>query len=156
MALAAARAAQEGKGLDEVEDVARRAAERTHFIGVFGTTKYLHRSGRIPKLAANMGSTLGIKPVFRIEDGSVRLYSVVRNKKRGIDRCLKDMDEKVRGRPIHVAVAHAGVPEEAEELKSRILSQFNCVEAYTTEFSPVMAYSIGPGLAAIGYQIVDK
>ena len=151
--LAAARAAQEGRDLDEVMDVAIRAAERTHFVGVFGTTKYLYRSGRIPKVAANMGSTLGIKPLFRVEGGLVRPYSVVRNKKHGIDRCLKHMEEKVRNSPVRVAVAHAGVPDEAEELKSRVLSRFDCVEAFVTEFSPVMAYSIGPGLAAIGFQI---
>jgi fatty acid-binding protein DegV len=46
---------------------------------------------------------------------------------------------------------HAGVPEEAVEFKNRIKAQFNCVELYITEFSPVMGAHTGPGLIGFAF-----
>lgn len=46
---------------------------------------------------------------------------------------------------------HADAPEEAEKLKQRIATEFNCAELFITDFSPVMAYATGRGTLGLAY-----
>ena len=75
----------------------------------------------------------------------------VRNKERGIERILQMLRQKVGQNPVHVAVMHAYVPDETEKLKTRISSEFNCVELWITEFSPVMGYATGTGTLGFAF-----
>ena len=75
----------------------------------------------------------------------------MRNKKRGINRILQVMRRKVGQNPVHVAVMHAYVPDEAERLKERISPEFNCAELFITEFSPVMGYATGTGTLGFAF-----
>ncbi len=43
--------------------------------------------------------------------------------------------------PVHVAVMLVYAPDEAQKLKERISSEFDCTELWVTEFSPVMGYA---------------
>jgi fatty acid-binding protein DegV len=61
------------------------------------------------------------------------------------------MTEKVGQNPVHVAVMHAYALDEAEKLKERIASEFNCVELWLTEFSPLMGYACGTGTVGIAF-----
>ena len=56
--------------------------------------------------------------------------------------------------PVHVAVMHAYAPDEAERLKGRISSEFNCAEIWITEFSPIMGYAVGTG--AVGFAFYSE
>ena len=155
IALAAARAAAEGKSIAEVLREASRIRDRVKLACVMGTIRYAYRSGRIPKIAARVGSTLNIKPIFTIDDGSARTIAVVRNKKKGTDRTLQMIRDTAGTNPIRVAVMHASVPEEGESLIEQISSEFNCVEILLTEFSPIMGYSTGPGVLGVAFYPED-
>jgi fatty acid-binding protein DegV len=61
------------------------------------------------------------------------------------------MRDKVGQKPVHVAVMHAYAPDEAERLKARISSEFNCLELWLSEFSPVMGYATGTGTLAVAF-----
>jgi len=76
---------------------------------------------------------------------------IVKNRERGISRLLKILRNKVGQSPVHVAVMHAYTPEEAERLKARISSEFNCAELFITEFSPVMGYATGTGTLGFAF-----
>ena len=52
---------------------------------------------------------------------------------------------------MHVAVMHAYALDEAEQLMELISSQFNCVELWLTEFSPVMGYVCGTGTVGFAF-----
>ena len=73
IALAAARAAAEGKGLAEVVKVAEEMRDRTTFLILLDTIRHVYRTGRIPKIAAQVGSMLNIKPILTMSSGLVRL-----------------------------------------------------------------------------------
>ena len=149
IALAAARAATEGKSFNEVIRVAEDMRERVSFVVLLDTIRYIYRTGRIPKVAARAASLLNIRPILTVSSGLVRPIGVVRNKEHGINRILQVMREKVGQSPVHVAVMHAYALEEAEKLKERVLSEFNCAELWLVEFSPVMGYACGTG--ALGF-----
>jgi DegV family protein with EDD domain len=155
VALAAARAAAEGKSLAEVVKAAEEMRDRVSLIALMDTIRHVYRSGRIPKIAARAGSMLNIKPILTISSGTVRFMGAVRSRERGIKRILKIMRDKVGRRPVHIAVMHAYALAEAQRLKERVASEFNCVELWVTEFSPVMGYTTGTGTLGLAFYKED-
>jgi len=151
IALAAARAAAEGKSLAEVTKVAKEMRDKATFLILVNTIRYVYRTGRIPKVAARVGSMLNIKLILTSSSGLVRFAGAVRNEKRGIDRVLQMMRDKVGQNPVHVAVMHAYALDEAEKLKERVSSEFNCAELWLTEFSPIMGYACGTGTLGLAF-----
>jgi len=149
--LAAARAAAEDKSLAEVINAAEMVRERINVFGLLDTIRYIHRTGRIPKMAALIGAVLNIKPIFAISSGVVHFAGVTRTRNKGIERLLEMMRKKVGTNPVHVAVMHGSVPEEAERLRERVLSEFTCTEIWLTEFTPIMGYAAGAGVLALAF-----
>jgi len=155
VALAAAKVADEGKSLSEVVKAAEEVRDKVTVIAYMDTVRYIYRSGRIPKVAAMAGSMLNIKPIFTFSSGVPRFIGPVRSKERGLERLLKLMVKKVGQRPIHVAVMHVYDQDEAERLKERVSSEFNCAELWVTEFSPLMGYACGTGTLGLAFYPED-
>ncbi len=143
--LAAARAAAEGANLGEVIRVAEEVRGKTSLIGILETIRHVYRTGRIPKVASQVGSILSLKPLVTISEGVVHFAGLARTKQHGVNRIVDIMRQKVSNRPVRASIMHADVPEEAERLKERISSEFNCVELWLTYFSPIMGYATGRG-----------
>ena len=155
IALAAARAAAEGKDLPEVLDVAEKVKEKATFFILLDTIRHVYRTGRIPKVASQVGSMLNIKPILTTSSGLVKFKGVARNREQGIERLIRDLREKVGQNPVHIAVMHAYCPDEAEELKKRLDTEFNCIELFITEFTPVMGYATGTGTLGFAFYQED-
>ncbi len=151
VALAAARAAADGKNLAEVIKVAEEVRDKVTFVVLLDTIRHVYRTGRIPKVAARVGAMLNIKPILSSSSGLVRFKGVARSREKGINRLLETMRDKVGQSPVHVAVMHAYVPDEAEMLKERVSIEFNCAELWVTEFSPVMGYATGTGTLGFAF-----
>ncbi len=151
VALAAARAAEEGKNLAGVVEAAKEMMGKVTFFIFVDTIRHVYRTGRIPRIASQAGSMLNIKPILTGSSGLVRFVGAVRSRERGIERLLKIMRGKVRQDPVHVAVMHAYALDEAEKLRERISSEFNCAELWVTGFSPVMGYATGTGTLGIAF-----
>ena len=151
IALAAARVAAEERDLAEVVKVAEEVRDKVAFVILLDTIRHVYRTGRIPKVASQVGSMLNIRPILTSSSGLIRFKGVVKNRERGISRLLEILMDKVGQSPVHVAVMHAYAPEEAERLKERIASEFNCAELFITEFSPVMGYATGTGTLGFAF-----
>ena len=157
IALAAARAAAEGKPFDEVVAIARKVKDRVKFIGLLETIRYVYRTGRMPKVASEIGSTFSIKPVLTGSNGRISFAAAARTKQSGVEKMLQIMKNHIGGSgPVRVAVMHADALEEAQELKERIAAEFNCVEIFITDFSPIMGYATGRGTLALAYYKEDS
>ncbi len=151
IALAAARAAIQGKSLAEVVRVAEVVREKVSVFIFLDTMRHVYRSGRIPKIASQAGSMLNIKPIMTTASGVLHFAGVVRSKKVGVERLLKIMKDKVGSNPVHVAVTHAYAPDDAEDLKERIAAEFHCDEIWISEFSPLMGYACGTGTLGVAF-----
>jgi DegV family protein with EDD domain len=149
--LAAARAAAEGQSLDEVVAVARYMMKAVHFYATLDDLKHLHRGGRIGEAATLLGSKLRINPILSLEDGRVRVLTVVRTRHTAVEKMLEMMGEQVGERPLHASVFHGDALQEAERIAEEINSRFNCVEFYVTEFTPVMGAHTGPGVIGLAF-----
>jgi DegV family protein with EDD domain len=148
--LAAARAVQAGKSFEEVIEIARQVKSKVHAVILLDTVRHVYRSGRVPKIAAQAAAVLNIKPVFTLYT-SVNFVTAVRSRKNGIEKMISMMRDKIDDKPIHCAVVHAYDPVEDEKLKERVASEFNCLELFTSEFSPVMGYATGTGTLGIAF-----
>ncbi len=153
--VAAAQAAAEGRDLTGVTKVAEAVRDKVSVIGVMETIRYIYRTGRVPRVTARLGSILNIKPVFVVEDGVVHVAALSRTREQAIKKALSLMKKKVGANPVHVAVAHANVPEEGEKLKQQISAGFDCVELWLTDFSPIMGYATGAGVLAVAFYADD-
>lgn len=152
--LAAARAAEQGQDLAGVIRAAEEVKGKVSAIVFLETIRHVYRSGRVPKIASQLGSVLHIKPILTVS-GTVHFSGMVRSRKQGIERMLQMMRDKVGQRPIHAAVTHAYALEEAEKLKERVAAEFNCIELWLSEFSPVMGYACGTGTVGVAFYPED-
>ena len=155
VALAGAWAAEEGKSLAEVVKAAEEMRDRVNCLLLLDTIKHVYRTGRIPKIASQVGSMLSVKPILTTSSGLLHFAGAVRSRERGIDKIFKIMRDKVGQSPVHVAVMHAYAAEDAEKLRERVSSEFNCAELWLTEFSPVMGYAVGTGTLGLAFYKED-
>ena len=156
VALAAARGAEAGKSLSDVVSIVQTVRSRINLVAILETVRYIYRSGRIPKLASEVGSILNIRPIFTISSGVVHLIGVGRNKNRGINHLLEIVRDKLGQSRAHIAVMHAYALDEAEQLMERVSMEFNCAELWLTEFSPLMGYACGTGTLGLAFYKEDE
>lgn len=155
IAQAAAQAAASGQDLSQVTEAAQDMMDRVNAICMLDTLYYLAKGGRIPKAAAWAGSLFKIKPILDAT-GDVRLLERCRTRKRASQRLLDIMKQRTDGKPVCVNLMHANVPEEAAKIKANIQSQFNCLEFYVTDFTPVIGAHTGPGSIGISFYASDR
>ena len=151
VALAAARAAGDGRPPSEVVSIAQGVAERVHFLGVMETLHYAWSGGHIPRAALWATRLLDIKPVLDIWRGEVRLLARPRTKANGVLRMLSEMAGRVRGGPLHVMAMHADARDQAEGPLAQIEARFPCRDTLIVPFTPVIGAHTGPGLLAVAF-----
>lgn len=147
VALEAAKAAAAGFSLEETAAAAERARDNVLCMFVFDTTRYVYRTGRVPRMVGEAADKLSVKPVARLgKDGRVHFVTIARSRKRGIEHVMRALHAAAGERTVDVAVLHAATGADALDLKSRLLAEFRCETALISEFSPVMSYATGPGV----------
>jgi len=154
IAQAAARSAASGGDLAQVTLAAQDMMKRVNAICMLDTLYYLAKGGRIPKAAAWAGSLFKIKPILDATE-DVRLLERCRTRKRALRRMIEVMKQRTYGKSLCVNLMHANVPQEAERIKSEIMSRFNCLEFYVTDFTPVMGAHTGPGAIGFSFYAAD-
>jgi len=151
IALAAARAVQEGKTLDEVIRIATEIRKRVGLFYVLDTVAHVYRTGRVPRSLAVLGSKLNVKPLVTVRNGAAVVLGLVRNKERAVDSLLRVAKKQINDRPVHMAILHAQAFAEVETLKKKVLGQIDCAELWIGEFSPLMVYATGKGIIGIAF-----
>ena len=154
--LAAARAAAQGKSLQEVKQAANEVVQRLHVFFAVDTLEYLHRGGRINGASRYLGTALNIKPIlFFNTEGKIDALERVRTKRKALLRLIALAEEQANGRPVHVGIVHANAPQAAQEFRDEVEQTLNCHEIFTVEFSPVIGVHVGPGTIGIGLYAED-
>ncbi|MBI2859405.1 MAG: DegV family protein [Chloroflexi bacterium] len=152
----AAKAAASGATLFEVVAAADIARRRVWSLILLDTLKYVHRTGRIPRIASIAAGTIGVRPLFRLgQDGRINLAGVVRSRQNGLDRVLDALQSAMGSRRIDAFVMHSEAGEEAGRLQEELQHRLNCREVFSSQFSPIMAYGAGPGVVGIAALPVD-
>ncbi len=148
--LAAARAAESGKSLEEVAQVARSAREKVGLIFAVNTLEFLHRGGRIGGARRFLGTALNIKPILHVNEGKVEALDQVRTRKKSLNFVLDEVAKQVDGHEnVRIATLHAASPDDAQFLLDAAKERFNPIEAFIAEISPVVGAHAGPGTVGL-------
>jgi DegV family protein with EDD domain len=156
MAIAAARAAEQGQNAQAILELVENLKQKINVIFTVKTLEYLHKGGRIGGATAFLGTAMDIKPILYIKDGRIEPLERQRTRKRSISRLIELMEKNVGEKPVHVAILHGNVPEESRQLEQSIRSQFNCVELITSDMGPVIGVHAGPGTLGLVFYTPDQ
>jgi DegV family protein with EDD domain len=156
VALAAARAAADGAGLDSVVDIAAAAVSRNHAFIVVHQLDNLRRSGRIGGAGAWLGTKLSLKPLLRIDDGKLVLAQRVRTATKATATMIDRVCEIVGERSASVAVHHVANPGGAQHVVAELAERLpGCGAPIVTELGPVLALHVGAGALAVCVELTD-
>ena len=140
--IAAAKAAKDGKSLDEVEAVARQTMPKIRLLALLDTLKYLLLGGRIGKAKALLGSILNVKPILTLKDGEVVPAAQVRTRAKGMDKLFEFVENSKDIQDL--TVVHSTTPDEAQALAERLGSVFDKEKIIVSRLGPVLGVHIGP------------
>ena len=148
MAMAALAYIEKGADLDDVEAYVNDLAQRTETIFSVDTLDYLQKGGRIGAVGALVGNLLGIRPIVYLDKkGQLTIADKVRTRVKTLRRML-ELGEKFA--PFEAMyVSHAEAPEDAENLKNKLVEMYPGVPIMVTEIGTVLASHLGPRVIGI-------
>lgn len=149
--IAAARAAKEGRSIEEAAEAARQTMKRIKFYFVPAGLEYLKKGGRIGGAAALLGSILQIKPILYVDNGKTAVLERARGARAAINRLLNLLDNDYKKYGLkNVMVHHISCPDKAAELAQIINTRYS-LEVSVLPIGPVIGLHVGPGTLAIIY-----
>jgi DegV family protein with EDD domain len=150
--LAAARAAREGKDLEEVLTILEQVKQTSGVVFAAPHIKYLLQGGRINHIQYYFASILNLIPIMEIKNGPIKPVERVRRSKNLIPRLLDLVADRLENdRPLRMAVVHVDAEAQAWELAKAVRKRFSPDELITTELTPVLGIHAGPDALGLAY-----
>lgn len=145
--IAAAQAALQGAGLNEVARRARGMIPQTHLLFFVDTMEYLQRGGRVGKATTLLGTMLNVKPLLRLEDGEIFPLEKVRTRAKALERLYEFVADfpKIE----QLAILYSTTPNEAQSLAKRIDPLFPKEKTLITTYGATLAAHTGPGALGV-------
>jgi DegV family protein with EDD domain len=143
------RVAAESPSLEEALRRVEERVPRLRILALLDTLRYLEMGGRINRAQAMIGSVLDLKPIMGVADGQIRPLDRVRTRRKAIARLVELFRQDLPAE--QVAVVHAQAPEDAEELRGRLLGEWDDLDVEISQIGPVLGTHIGPGAVGIAY-----
>ena len=146
--LEASRAAAAGKSFAEVVEVANNMRAKAKYIVLVDNLDYLTSGGRILDGRAWSEAKVTTRALLETDTAKGVIHAPLaryRTKTQAIEGLMEIMEGRCRGKKLHVVITQVNAPDEAEALKKRMSSQFQCVELYITTTFPVVGRHTGLG-----------
>ena len=152
IALASAKAAEQGKPFEQVVKLAKSLVPKSRMIFVVDTLEYLHKGGRIGGAKRLMGTVLSVKPLLHLQDGRIEPLASPRTKQKAITQMLDIIEDEIKGNEnVRMAVINALAQEDAANLMEVIQRRFNPIELIKADMSPVIGTHVGPGTVGVAW-----
>jgi fatty acid kinase fatty acid binding subunit len=151
MVEAAAEAVASGASRQDIVDQIEAIKQKMYVLFVVDTLEYLAKGGRIGNAKAFLGTMLKIKPILILHGGAIEPLEQVRSKRKALAQMLNLIEGHLDGKgpSAKVAVTHALVPDEAQEVKQDLVNRLGCNEPYLSTVGPVIGTHTGPGVIGI-------
>ena len=150
LVVTAARAAKEGKNVEQIKALLEEKDQRTYLFVALDTLEFIKHGGRVPQLLVELASLLKIKPVILLRLGNISLVDRIRTSSKQIEVLVKHALEKS---PLEeIGVAHTNAPEKANILAEALHKELNIKnEIWIEEATPVLGVHVGPGALAVAF-----
>jgi DegV family protein with EDD domain len=148
IAVAAAKKAKTGAGLDDVIGVVRATMNRVDLRLAFDTLEYLRKGGRIGAAQAFLGSALKVNPILTLKNGLTEGVTRARCRSKAIEylgdfvMSFNDVEE--------IAIEDGTIPNDVEILTERISSKFPRERIHWMKVGPVIGTHVGPHVLGVG------
>jgi len=147
----AAQLAELGHKMEDILASLHELMKRTYVFASLKTLEYLRRSGRMNFALARFGEFLQIKPLLHMNQGNPVAHRV-RTQGRATARMMEWLAEYAPFEKL--AIVHAGVRKEAEEMLERIKHLLPNGEIPIVQITPALGSHLGVG--ALGFACVSK
>jgi DegV family protein with EDD domain len=148
------KAAQMAELGHKMEDILAQLADvmkRTYVFASLTTLEYLRRSGRMNFALARFGELLQIKPLLHMHLGNATAHRT-RTQGKATERMMEWLNEYA---PLEkLAIVHAGVQHEAEEMLERIKHFLPGGEIPIMQITSALGSHLGVG--ALGFACISK
>jgi DegV family protein with EDD domain len=144
LAVAAARAAEEGADLAAIAEVVRRTRASLEMWFCLDTLEYLRRGGRIGAAQSFVGSALKVKPILTFGT-EIAPVSRVRTRRRALERMVAYLHELHDRGHTEWIVQHAQSHSDADYLVEQGTGIFGFGPLFCTEVGPVLGAHLGSG-----------
>jgi DegV family protein with EDD domain len=149
--LTAAKAAAQGKSMQEIIEILNEQISRTYVFAALDTLEFLRRSGRMNAAISRLGELLQVKPLMKMFDGNPTAERV-RTRNKAIKRLVELLKEVA---PFEqVAILHSHAADRAKALLDEIKQLLPGENIIFEEITPVLGVHIGPGV--IGFACVSQ
>jgi len=156
--LETARAAAAGKSFAEVVEVAHNMTKKVNFITLMDDLYYLAKGGRIHRARPWSASKITNSVLLHMDastGGEMSPLARCRTKGELLKTLFGVVKERSGSRKLHVAINHADVPAEAEELREKVLANFQCQEVFVSNIGPLVTTHTGLGTRIFGWWAED-
>jgi len=149
--IAAARAAAEGRSMQEIISMLEGIRSRTHmFIGL-DTIEYLRRGGRASKVIPvleRVVRALNIKPLLIVVEGELKLLGAARSRQKSIERIREEITKRSPAEML--VMVHTRSGPDATSLAHTLAEQlgFPFESIMIGEAGPALSSHAGPGVVA--------
>jgi len=147
----AAQLAELGSNVEEILASLDEMMQRTYVFASLKTLEYLRRSGRMHFALAKFGDLLQIKPLLHMHRGNPVAHRV-RTQGRATEKMLAWLNEYAPFEKL--AILHAGVQEEAEEMRRRVQHFLPNQDIPIQQITPVLGSHLGVG--ALGFACLSQ
>ncbi len=146
----AAKAAQEGKSVQDIQKILDSAIHRAHAYAKLDTIDYLLRGGRINSIQHSVIGLLGIKPILKMHE-HVSKMEVARTRNKAFEKVLHRALE-VRPRSEFFGITHADIPDQVDELIDHLQTSYpDLPKPWVAEVNPALGFHVGPGALCINW-----
>jgi len=147
-AIETARLAAAGAGFAEVAAWAKEMVTKVNFVIISDDLYYLAKGGRIHRARPWAASRITNSVILRMDASTGGEHIPVarcRTKGEMLKALLDNVAQHSDNGKLHVAINHADVPAEAEELEEKARARFDCQEVLISNIGPLVTSHTGLG-----------
>jgi DegV family protein with EDD domain len=145
----AAQLAADGFSLEQIVTRLNEKRKQVKIFLMLKDLRYARMSGRIGRVREYLATLFKVRPIIAVQQGALTLAERVRGQQRGLTRILALAEQAVGDTAVHLAVAHAIDPTQAERLLSMANKRLNSRDTFVTDLALSIAVHFGPGTVGL-------
>lgn len=146
-----------GKSIEETVEILEREKQNIRIFASIDTLEYLRKGGRLSSTAALAGTLLNIKPIVKVEDGSVSMAAKARGKNNSYSK-IKTLIEEAGGidesKPY--TLGYTGSSSNLTQFISFIENTYNLKDCPISAIGSTVGVHAGPGACGLAFFIKTK